>query len=180
MQWHASRIPGRKPVWQRWCRLDLYRSGLFDPLEDEDMVDRPVDAESIRYGTWRLLKVDYLVIGHVKDAPGGNGYDIIYQLFDVHTQEKLLSQITTVGFGDLRFGSHRVADAIYEKLTGVPGAFSTRIAYISATGLGKRPELPVIRGGRGWIQPASRCGFTGTLVVTQLVTRWPTSGLCII
>jgi TolB protein len=41
-----------------------------------------------------------------------------------------------VGFGDLRFGSHRVADAIYEKLTGVPGAFSTRIAYISATGEG--------------------------------------------
>ncbi len=69
--------------------------------------------------------------------PGGNGYDIVYQLFDVHTQEALLSQITTVGFGDLRFGAHRVADAIYEKLTGVPGAFSTRIAYISATGEGK-------------------------------------------
>jgi TolB protein len=50
----------------------------------------------------------------------------------------LLSQITSVGFGDLRFGSHRVADAIYEKLTGVPGAFSTRIAYISATDVGDR------------------------------------------
>jgi TolB protein len=57
-------------------------------------------------------------------------------LFDVHTQERLLSQITTVGFGDLRFGAHRVADAVYEKLTGVPGAFSTRIAYISSTGVG--------------------------------------------
>jgi TolB protein len=109
---------------------------LFDPLDEPDMVDRPVDAESIRYGTWRLLKVDYLVIGHVKDAAGGNGYDIVYQLIDVHTQEALLSQITTVGLGDLRFGSHRVADAIYEKLTGVAGAFSTRIAYISSTGLG--------------------------------------------
>ena len=115
---------------------DLYRSGLFEPLDEEDMVDRPVDAESIRYGTWRLLKVDYIVIGQVKDAAGGTGYDITYQLFDVHTQEALLSQITTVGFGDLRFGAHRVADAIYEILTGVAGAFSTRIAYISATGIG--------------------------------------------
>jgi len=135
MQWRAT-DPRPQTGVAEVVSSDLYRSGLFDPLEDQDMVDRPVDAESIRFGTWRLLKVDYLVIGHVKDAPGGNGYDIIYQLFDVHTQEMLLSQITTVGFGDLRFGAHRVADAIYEKLTGVPGAFSTRIAYISATGLG--------------------------------------------
>jgi TolB protein len=135
MQWRAS-DPRPETGVADVVSSDLHRSGLFDPLEEKDMVDRPVDAESIRFGTWRLLKVDYVVIGHVNDAPGGNGYDIVYQLFDVHTQERLLSQITTVGFGDLRFGSHRVADAIYEKLTGVPGAFSTRIAYISATGEG--------------------------------------------
>jgi len=135
MQWQAT-DPRPQTGVADVVSSDLYRSGLFDPLDDEDMVDRPVDAESIRYGTWRLLKVDYIVIGQIRDAAGGTGYDISYQLFDVHTQEALLSQITTVGLGDLRFGSHRVADAIYEKLTGVAGAFSTRIAYISATGLG--------------------------------------------
>jgi TolB protein len=134
MQWRATAPHAMTDV-AGVVASDLYRSGLFAPLDEEDMVDRPVDAESIRFGTWRLLKVDYLVIGWINDAPNGNGYDIVYQLFDVHTQERLLSQITTVGFGDLRFGSHRVADAIYEKLTGVPGAFSTRIAYVSATGV---------------------------------------------
>ena len=114
---------------------DLYRSGLFAPMAEQDMVDLPQDAEAIRFGTWRLLKVDYILIGWVNDSPNG-GYDIVYQLFDVHTQERLLSQITSVGPGDLRFGSHRVADAVYEKLTGVPGAFATRIAYVSATGEG--------------------------------------------
>jgi len=137
LQWRAS-DPRPETGVADVVSSDLYRSGLFDPLEEQDMVDRPVDAESIRFGTWRLLKVDYLVIGHVNDAADGNGYDIVYQLIDVHTQEKLLSQITTVGFGDLRFGSHRVADSIYEKLTGVPGAFSTRIAYISAVGEGMK------------------------------------------
>ena len=117
---------------------DLYRSGLFAPLEERDMVDRPVDEESIRWGTWRLLQTDYLVIGQVNDA--ANGYDIVYQLFDVHAQERLLSQVTTVNYGDLRFGAHRVADAIYEKLTGVPGAFATRIAYISAGGPDDNPR----------------------------------------
>ena len=136
LQWRASE-PRPETGVADVVSSDLYRSGLFDPLEEQDMVDRPLDAESIRFGTWRLLKVDYIVIGHVNDASDGNGYDIVYQLFDVHTQESLLSQITSVGFGDLRFGSHRVADSIYEKLTGVAGAFSTRIAYISATGEGK-------------------------------------------
>jgi TolB protein len=139
MQWRAS-DPRPETGVAEVVASDLYRSGLFAPLEERDMVDRPVDEESIRFGTWRLLQADYLVIGHVEDAPDGNGYDIVYQLFDVHTQEKLLSQITSVGLGDLRFGSHRVADAIYEKLTGVPGAFSTRIAYISATGIGNEQE----------------------------------------
>jgi TolB protein len=124
---------------------DLYRSGLFDPMEVKDMADRPTDSESIRFGTWRLLKVDYIVVGKVRQAADGSGYELIYQLLDVHTQDMLLSRVTTVGPGDLRFGAHRVADAIYEALTGVPGAFSTRIAYITATGLGddQRYELVV-------------------------------------
>ncbi|HLF32163.1 MAG TPA: Tol-Pal system beta propeller repeat protein TolB [Xanthomonadales bacterium] len=116
---------------------DLHRSGLFDPMDEADMPERPADEESIRFGTWRLLKVDYIAIGKVRSSPDGRGHDLIYQLINVHTGEKILSQITTVGQGDLRFGAHRVADAIYEALTGVPGAFSTRIAYVSATGLGK-------------------------------------------
>lgn len=135
MQWRSS-DPRPQTGVAEVVSNDLYRTGLFEPLEERDMVDRPVDEESIRFGTWRLLKVDYVVIGHVNDAPDGSGYDIVYQLFDVHTQERLLSQITSVGLGDLRFGAHRVADAIYHKLTGVPGAFSTRIAYISAVGVG--------------------------------------------
>jgi TolB protein len=124
---------------------DLYRSGVFDPMEVEDMAEHPVDPEAIRFGTWRLLKVDYIVIGKVRKPAGGEGHEFIYQLFNVHTQEQLLSRITTVGPEDFRFGGHRVADAIYEAITGVPGAFSTRIAYVTASGLGKeiRYELVV-------------------------------------
>jgi TolB protein len=81
---------------------DLYRSGLFDPMAVEDMAERPVDPEAIRFGTWRLLKVDYIVVGKVRKPAAGEGHEIVYQLFDVHTQEELLSRITTVGPGDLR------------------------------------------------------------------------------
>jgi TolB protein len=98
-------------------------------------------------GTHRKLRVctRCLRSGKVRKPAAGEGHEIIYQLFDVHTQEQMLSRITTVGTGDLRFGAHRVADAIYEALTGVPGAFSTRIAYVTATGVGDaiRYELAV-------------------------------------
>lgn len=143
-QWQEAGPPPSDPV-EAIVAGDLYRSGLFDPMDVADMPERPVEPEAIRFGTWRLLKTDYIVIGKVRTAPDGLGHEIIYQLYDVHKQEQLLSRITTVGAGDLRFGAHRVADAIYEKLTGVPGAFSTRIAYVTATGVGNgaRYELVV-------------------------------------
>jgi TolB protein len=172
MQWRASN-PRPETGVAEVVSSDLYRSGLFDPLEERDMVDRPVDAESIRYGTWRLLKVDYVVIGQVNDALDGNGYDIVYQLFDVHTQERLLSQITTVGLGDLRFGAHRVADAIYQKLTGVPGAFSTRIAYISATGLGNDQNYQLFVADADGFNPQAVVGSPEPL----LSPNWSPDGL---
>jgi TolB protein len=170
-QWQASGYPPITSVTDVISQ-DLYRSGLFDPMEEADMVDRPVDAESIRFGTWRLLQTDYLVIGTVLDSQGGNGYDIIYQLFDVHTQEQLLSQIATVGLGDLRFGSHRVADAIYEKLTGVPGAFSTRIAYVSATGTGDQLLFELVVADADGFNPQSIVGSPEPL----LSPAWSSNG----
>ena len=137
---------------------DLYRSGLFKPMDVEDMAERPVDEEAIRFGTWRLLKTDYIVIGKVRTPADGQGHEIIYQLFDVHTQERLLSRITTVGPGDLRFGAHRVADAIYEALTGVPGAFSTRIAYVTATGVGNNQRYELVVADADGFGPQSIVG----------------------
>ena len=137
---------------------DLYRSGLFDPMDVADMPDRPSDEESIRFGTWRLLKVDYVAVGRVRATADGQGHELIYQLLDVHTGDRLLSQITTVGEGDLRFGAHRVADAIYEALTGVPGAFSTRIAYITSTGLGSDQRYELVVADADGFSPQSVVG----------------------
>ena len=81
-QWRAAGQPPITTITEV-ISSDLYRSGLFSPMDEADMVDRPADGESIRFGTWRLLRVDYIVIGWVNDAPGGSGYDIVYQLFEL-------------------------------------------------------------------------------------------------
>lgn len=124
---------------------DLHRSGLFDPMDEAQMVDRPSRPPEVRFGTWRLLKVDHLVIGSVRDSADGTGFEIEYHLLDVHSGRVLLSQAMSVGLGNLRFGAHRVADAVYQELIGVPGAFATRIAYVVVRGSGddERFELVV-------------------------------------
>ncbi len=137
---------------------NLARSGLFDPMAEAGMIDRPVRPPEVRFGTWRLLKVDHLVIGRVMDSPDGFGYEIEYHLLDVLSGRVLLSQALPVSPGDLRFGAHRVSDAIYEALIGEPGAFATRIAYVVATGQGS--DSPLFE-----LVVADADGFNATTVV---------------
>lgn len=117
-------------------RADLDRSGQFRGLPVNDMVEKPTKGSEIQYPTWRLLKQDYLVVGRVVDG-GAGSYRVEYELFDVAKQERLLGFAMTARSNAMRDVAHQIADAIYEKILGVRGAFWTRIAYITAVGTGK-------------------------------------------
>jgi TolB protein len=117
-------------------RSDLERSGAFRALPEASMVERPTRGGEVQYPTWRALKQDYLVVGRVVDA-GAGSYRVEYELFDVAKQERLLGLALTARSNAMRDVAHQMADAIYEKILGVRGAFWTRIAYITQTGLGK-------------------------------------------
>ena len=111
---------------------DLQLSGRFKPLERRDLVARPTRGEQVRFEDWRLLKSDFLVIGHV--APDASGLAVEFELFNVQTGQQLLTKRLVTSERGLRATAHRIADLIFERLTGIPGAFSTRIAYISVDG----------------------------------------------
>jgi len=116
-------------------RADLDRSGQFRTLPDRDMAERPTRGSEVNYPTWRVLKQDYIVVGHVLDS-GDGGYRVEYELFDVARQQRLLGFAMTARSNAMRDVAHQIADAIYEKILGVRGAFSTRIAYVTASGTG--------------------------------------------
>src|SRR3546814_2859000 len=101
-----------------------------------DMVEKPTRGGEIQFPTWRLLKQDFVVVGHVLD-PGGGSYRVEYELFDVALQERLLGFAMTARSSAMRDVAHQMADAIYEKLLGVRGAFWTRVASVIVTGTGK-------------------------------------------
>ncbi|MDJ0739319.1 MAG: Tol-Pal system beta propeller repeat protein TolB [Gammaproteobacteria bacterium] len=110
---------------------DLQRSGRFKPLPTNEMLARPSRGEDVDFRDWRALGVDNLVIGDVSpNGPGG--YLVRFYLYDVFRGEQITGYSMPTTASDLRATAHHIADIIYETLTGEPGAFATRIAYVTS------------------------------------------------
>jgi len=116
---------------------DLASSGRFAPMDRRDMVAQPTRPEDVRLEDWRLLKTDILVIGQLSPLDGER-YSVEFHVFDVFRGEPLMAFSLTAAAGNLRGAAHRIADMIFERLTGVPGVFSTRIAYVTVDRAGER------------------------------------------
>lgn len=112
---------------------DLRSSGRFEPLDRKDMIDRPSTGDQIRFQDWRYLKSDFIAVGKLV-PDGADRFAAQFELYNVLTGQRLTGQRLTAGAGGMRALSHRISDIIFEQLTGIRGAFSTRIAFISAEG----------------------------------------------
>ena len=109
---------------------DLSRSGKFEPLSRGDLPSLPHDWREVQYKEWRLVKAEALVVGRVVNV--GNGrYEIRFQLIDVFREKQLAGQKFVVPESRLRKIAHRISDIIYQALIGKPGAFETRIAFVT-------------------------------------------------
>lgn len=117
---------------------DLRRSGFFRPIPPTDMLSLPVKEQDVFYRDWRILGAEYLVIGNLQRGTpqvGVSGtpadqYVLEYGIYDVLGQRKVLSKVISGKSSELRDMAHTVSDAVYEAITGIRGAFSTKIIYI--------------------------------------------------
>lgn len=116
---------------------DLHRSGQFKPLERSDMLSRPTEASQVLYRDWKVLGTEYLVIGRMQPAGGGQ-YRADFELFDVFQQRSV--KRGTVTSNNLRGMAHYISDVIYEAITGIRGAFSTRMLYVTMEHLQARRQ----------------------------------------
>lgn len=130
-------------------QADLERSGQFrgvttrtEQLDENTRPDLTV---------WRRAGADALVTGSVARLADGR-FDVRFRLWDVVAGKDMGGQSHTVTAADLRLAAHRIADFIYERLTGEKGVFSTRIAYV--TKIGERYTLWVADSDGEGAQPA--------------------------
>lgn len=111
-------------------RADLERSGVFRLIATQggalDENSRP------DLGPWRE-RADALLTGSVIRLANGQ-FDVRFRLWDTLKAQDLGGLSFPVAAADLRLAAHKVADYVYEKLTGLKGVFSTRIAYVSKSG----------------------------------------------
>ena len=107
-------------------RADLLRSGLFKPVDVRESLD---ERSTINGPDWRARGADAVVAGSVARLADGR-LDLRYKLWDVLKGEQLIGQSKVVQPADQRLAAHRIADEIYQALTGDAGVFATRIAYV--------------------------------------------------
>lgn len=112
-------------------KADLERSGLFKSLDAS--ADRLDESSRPPLADWKSRGADALLAGSVTPLADGR-FDVRYQLWDVLKARSLGGMSLVVLAGDLRQAAHRIADDIYQKLTGDRGVFATRIAYVSKAG----------------------------------------------
>ena len=119
---------------------DLARSGLFKTVDTGGVTPMPSEPEQVNYATWKARGADALVIGTV-NATGDGRYEVRFRLMDVAKGTQLAGFMYNATTANLRLTAHKIADAIYEKLTGDKGVFATRITYVVKRGT--RYELQV-------------------------------------
>jgi TolB protein len=131
-------------------QADLERSGQFKAISAAgaglDETSRP------DFSQWRQKAADSLTGGSIARLADGR-YDVRFRLWDVVRGQDLGAQSYAVPVGDLRLAAHRIADFIYEKLTGEKGIFATRITYV--TKAGSRYSLWVADSDGEGAQPAA-------------------------
>ena len=114
---------------------DLWRSGLFTPIESRNMLAQPTSAKEVFFRDWQILKTAYLVVGNVTLSDSGS-LVLEYHLLDVGNERTLVSKRVDSGIEWVRDLAHFVADEVFLEVTGVRGAFSTKLLYVLAEGVG--------------------------------------------
>lgn len=120
-------------------RGDLERSGLFKLIDTTGVA--MTEATSPAYGDWKNKGADAVAAGSTGAGSDGR-QEARFRLYDVNKQASLTGAAFPISTASLRAVGHRIADAIYEKLIGERGIFSTRIAYVVKHGT-NRYELHI-------------------------------------
>ncbi len=118
---------------------DLGNSGQFSVSPLRLLSSFPTESKAVKFSAWKKSGVENLVVGKIEKT-GLSKYTVSFELLDVIGQygkgvtdaSVLLSmRFDNIKADEFRGLAHHISDLIFERLIGVKGFFSTRIAYVS-------------------------------------------------
>lgn len=124
---------------------DLHRSGYFSIIDRKTYPQHPTNETQVDYDLWRDRGVESLLLMSINKQTSDQ-YRVEFQLFDLVRKQRAMAHGITASKKQLRRVAHKISDVVFEHLTGIKGAFSTRIAYISesaSSGVTKKYNLQV-------------------------------------
>lgn len=112
---------------------DLYNSGLFEALPRQNMLSTPHTPKEVAFRDWSSVNTQYLLIGSLINS--GDRIQAQYYLYNVTSQQLVTSGSAAANTnGQVRQLAHYIADQVFSKITGIQGAFSTKLLYVTASG----------------------------------------------
>lgn len=140
---------------------DLRNSGTFQPIARNHMISQPAKASEVIFRDWSAVGAQYVLVGNI--VPTAAGVQVNYAVLNVSTEQEMLNGSVSGTVEQLRDLAHHIADQSYEKLTGVKGAFSTRLLYVTAERFSETNTRYTLQ----------RSDYDGARAVTLLQSREP-------
>lgn len=140
---------------------DLRNSGYYSPIPKQNMISQPAQASEVIFRDWKALGAQYVMVGNI--VPAGGRLQVQYALFNVATEQQVLTGNVSGTNDQLRDMAHFIADQSFEKLTGIKGAFSTRMLYVTAERFSEANTRYTLQ----------RSDYDGARAVTLLQSREP-------
>ncbi len=113
---------------------DLVGTGLFREIPATAFISTVSNfADPVQYADWKAINAQALITGAV--AVQGNQLTVKFRLYDVFSGAEMGSGLQFSGTPEgWRRMAHKVADAVYSRITGEGGYFDSRVVYVSETG----------------------------------------------
>ena len=113
---------------------DLAGTGLFIETPKDAYISRVTSFDApISYPDWQSINTQALITGAVQ--AGGDRIVVKFRLFDVTTGQPQGEGLQFAGTpGSWRRMAHKVADAVYSRITGEGPYFDSRVVYVSESG----------------------------------------------
>ena len=137
-----SEFHGETPEAKRFGRdiadvvsADLESSGLLRPLDRRAFIQSPEELQNLpRFADWRQINAQALVAGTVIAGDGATDITVEFRLWDVFAGTQMRGLRFSAAEDQWRRVAHRIADAVYQRITGEDGYFDSKIVYVSETG----------------------------------------------